>query len=208
MAICYIVGAAPQCAPLFPRAEDLVIAADGGTRALAAMGITPHLVVGDFDSAPRPAGIPAVVHPPEKDDTDTALAIREGMARGFSTFALYGCTGGRLDHTLGAIQTALGATRAGARVFLVGEGTVGTVVLNSTLSFAPRGTVTVLSLSEHAYGVTLTGLKYLLKGATLTNDYPLGVSNEGDGSPATVSVKEGALYVLFEAEELPLTLCD
>ena len=85
---------------------------------------------------------------------------------------------------------------------------MGTVVLNGTLSFAPRGTVTVLSLSEHAYGVTLTGLKYLLKGATLTNDYPLGVSNEGDGSPATVSVKEGALYVLFEAEELPLTLCD
>ena len=208
MGVCFIVGAAPVCDPFVPRTGDFVIAADGGLRALSHMGITPDLAVGDFESAACPSGIPTVVHPPEKDDTDTALAIREGMARGYHTFALYGCTGGRLDHTLGAIQTALGATRAGARVFLVGEGTVGTVLVNGTLTFAPTGTVTVLSLSERSLGVTITGLKYPLCKATLTNDYPLGVSNEGDGGEATVSVEAGALYVLFAAQSLPTSFFD
>lgn len=208
MAICYIVGAAPSCDVFTPRKGDFVIAADGGLSALAKMGVSPDLAVGDFDSATRPHGVACVVHPPEKDDTDTALALREGMARGYGTFALYGCTGGRLDHTLGAIQTALGATRKGARVFLVGEGTVSTVLENGSLSFSPRGTVTVLSLTDRSVGVTLTGLKYPLTDATLTNDYPLGVSNEGNGTPATVSVKEGALYVLFAADALPQALFD
>ena len=208
MGVCYIVGAAPSCDAFTPKEGDLVIAADGGLSALAKMGVRPDLAVGDFDSSRRPAGVACVVHPPEKDDTDTALAIREGMARGYRTLALYGCTGGRLDHTLGAIQTALGATRAGARVFLVGDGTVGTVLENGSLRFAPVGTVTVLSLTDRSVGVTLEGLKYPLKDATLTNDYPLGVSNEGNGTPATVSVKEGALYVLFASDALPETLFD
>lgn len=208
MGVCYIVGAAPSCDAFTPKEGDFVIAADGGLSALAKMGISPDLAVGDFDSSRRPAGVECVVHPPEKDDTDTALAIREGMARGYRTVALYGCTGGRLDHTLGAIQTALGATRAGARVFLVGDGTVGTVLENGSLTFAPVGTVTVLSLTDRSVGVTLEGLKYPLKDATLTNDYPLGVSNEGNGTPATVSVKEGALYVLFAADALPEALFD
>ncbi len=202
MAVCYIVGAAPHCTPFSPGKDDLVIAADGGQRALAAMGVTPHLTVGDFDSSERPCDTPTVKHPVEKDDTDTALAIREGAARGFRTFALYGCTGGRPDHAFAVVQTALGATKEGYRVVLVGEGMIGTVLINESFYFSPRGTVSVLSLSEQAHGVTLTGLKYPLHDATLTNAFPLGVSNEGNGEAATVSVKEGALYLLWEAQTL------
>lgn len=204
MAVCYIVGASPSCTPFSPAMGDLVIAADGGQRALAAMGVTPHLIVGDFDSSDVPCGTPIIRHPVEKDDTDTALAVREGAARGFRTFALYGCTGGRPDHALAAVQTALGAAQAGCRVFVVGEGMVGTVLLNECFRFFPDGTVSVLSLSEKARGVTLTGLKYPLRDATLTNAFPLGVSNEGNGREATVSVKEGALYLLWQADTLPL----
>ena len=204
MAVCYIVGAAPSCVPFVPAPEDLVIAADGGQAALRRMGITPHLVVGDFDSSPAPVGVPTVTHPAVKDDTDTALAIAEGVARGYRTFALYGCTGGRPDHAFGAVQTMLFYTRRGCRLYLVGEGMVGTVLVNDTLSFLPRGYVSVFSLSERAEGVTLSGLKYSLSDATLTNDYPLGVSNEGTGVPATVSVRSGALYLLFDGDTLPL----
>ena len=203
MSVCYIVGSAPKCDDLFPKDGDLVIAADGGQKALARMGIKPHLVVGDFDSSDAPADIPSVRHPKEKDDTDTALAIREGASRGFRTFALYGCVGGRLDHTIGVIQTALGAAKSGYRVFLVGEGTVSTVLKNERFDFAPAGTVSVFSLTERSEGVTLKGLKYPLEDATLTNDFPLGVSNEGEGSEASVSVKNGALYLLWEADVLP-----
>ena len=106
MEVCYIVGASPHCARFSPREGDLVIAADGGQNALSQMGILPHLAVGDFDSSLAPSGIPTVKHPVEKDDTDTSLAIREGARRGYTTFALYGCTGGRPDHAFGAVQKA------------------------------------------------------------------------------------------------------
>ena len=203
MSVCYIVGSAPGCEAFFPKEGDLVIAADGGQRALARMGVIPHLVVGDFDSSDAPKDIPFVKHPKEKDDTDTALAIREGARRGYRTFALYGCLGGRIDHTFGVIQTALGATRERFRVFLVGEGTVSTVLMNEHFSFSPTGTVSVFSLTERSEGVTLKGLKYPLENATLTNDFPLGVSNEGTGKEASVSVETGALYLLWEADALP-----
>lgn len=204
MGICYIVGASPCCVPFSPMEGDLVIAADGGQRALSQMGIAPHLAVGDFDSSAQPRDIPTVRHPVEKDDTDTALAIEEGIRRGYTAFALYGCMGGRPDHTFGAVQTALGAARRGHRVFLVGEGMVGTVLVDGSISFSSRGTVSVFALSERACGVTLTGLKYPLRDAVLTNDFPLGVSNEAKEERVTVSVEKGALYLLWEADALPL----
>lgn len=203
MSVCYIVGAAPDCMTFSPKEDDLVIAADGGQRALSQMGIAPHLAVGDFDSSNIPSDIPTVKHPIEKDDTDTALAIEEGIRRGYTTFALYGCVGGRPDHTFGAVQTALGAAKRGYRVFIVGEGMVGTVLVDGSISFSSSGTVSVFALSERAVGVSLTGLKYPLRDAVLTNDFPLGVSNEAKEERATVSVREGALYLLWQGDSLP-----
>ena len=53
----------------------LVIAADGGLVHTNALGITPQIVLGDFDSLGyTPAG--ANVFPVEKDDTDAMLAVR------------------------------------------------------------------------------------------------------------------------------------
>ena len=90
-----------------PAEEDLVIAADAGYRACQEAGVTPLLLMGDFDSMDQPADF-ANVHrvPVEKDDTDTMLAVKAGLEQGCTEFHLYGGTGGRrLDHTLGNLQT-------------------------------------------------------------------------------------------------------
>lgn len=198
MDTCYIVGAAPFSESFTVDASDFVIAADGGQQALRQRGIRPHLVVGDFDSSEMPDDVAVVRHPVEKDDTDTSLAVREGIARGYTYFVFYGCTGGRPDHTFANVQTLYHLAREGMFGFLVGDGMVGTVVLDRTLSFAPQGTVSVFSLTDESLGVTIEGLKYPLNGARLTNDFPLGVSNEGNGQPAKIKVERGALYVLWE----------
>ncbi len=199
MNTCYIVGAMPFEESFTVDGSDLVIAADGGQATLARLGIVPHLVVGDFDSSEAPTAVPFVRHPVEKDDTDTALAVKEGMKRGYEYFIFYGCTGGRFDHTLAAVQTLHRLSVEGLHGYLVFEdGTVGTVIVNKSLQFTPKGTVSVFSLTDESVGVSIEGLKYPLKGARLTNDFPLGVSNEGNGTPAKISVERGALLVIFQ----------
>ena len=97
MPVCYLIGAGSfTLRDLYPKDGDLIIAADDGYTALSAAGITPDLLVGDFDSlAEIPGDIPSKAFPPEKDKTDMALALEEGMARGYSMFRFYGANGGR-----------------------------------------------------------------------------------------------------------------
>lgn len=122
MPTCYIVGAGDFTARGFaPGPDDLVLAADGGYRALYSLGYMPDLLLGDFDSlgdVPLPANLPVLRFPVRKDDTDTGLALRYGLEQGFRDFALYGCAGGRVDHLLANLQSMARVSRLGASVRL------------------------------------------------------------------------------------------
>ena len=73
--------------------EDFVIAADGGLQHAKKLGITPDVILGDFDSLGyTPGG--ASVFPVEKDDTDSMLAVRRGLDWGYREFLLYGSLDG------------------------------------------------------------------------------------------------------------------
>lgn len=210
-AVCFIVGAG-EVAPdltLSLRPDDLLIAADGGFSTVKRMGLTPHLVIGDFDSLGDCPNHPnTVVLPTVKDETDMCAAIRLGRERGYTRFALYGGTGGRLAHTLANLQLLDGLAQEGCRGFLVGEGTVATAVYNGELNFPAHmsGYLSVFCTGGRAEGVTLSGLKYELSGETLVSSFPLGVSNEFVGVPAQVSVENGALLVLWQGENVEETL--
>ena len=88
-----------------------VCCADGGYAWARAAGIMPDAVVGDMDSlAPEllreleDTGIATERHPREKDDTDTLLCVKYGLARGFSKFTILGGVGGEFAHTLANLQ--------------------------------------------------------------------------------------------------------
>lgn len=196
--ICYIVCALPQSHLLTPNPGDLVIAADGGYAQLC--GIRPDLVVGDFDSLGYiPAGEHVVRHPAQKDDTDTMLAARIGLERGYRAFVLLGGVGGRLDHTLANMQTLAFLRENGARAALLGEAETITLIQDEPLRFRAglSGIVSVFSYGAVATGVYEHGLAYALNDATLSDTNPLGVSNAFTGEAAEVSVQEGRLVVLY-----------
>ena len=200
MPICYLAGAGDFTATDFaPGPGDLVIAADAGYRALKNIGILPHVVVGDFDSlGERPADVPTLAYPVEKDDTDMGIAIAEGWARGYRSFRLYGADGGRLDHFLANLQLLGGLSARGGEARMVCAAYEVYGLTNGTLRLPPRGLGTLVSVFCHgsrAVGVTLTGLKYPLHQATLTCDRPLGVSNEFAAAEAGVTVRQGTLLV-------------
>ena len=201
--ICYIEGAlslTPSLCP-HPMAGDYVIAADRGYDSLMAYGVTPDLVVGDFDSLGRTPVHPNVIQLPcAKDDTDMVFALRRGLDLGYRRFVLLGGVGGRLEHTLGNLQILDWLTTQGAQGFLAGEKTVATALRDGSLTFPPSmsGYLSVFCNSGTAQGVTLTGLKFLLENAVLTSSFPVGVSNEFLGQPAQVSVREGCLLLVWE----------
>lgn len=204
MSVCYIVGAG-EFTPrdLSPAADDFVIAADGGYRALCGIGLKPNLLMGDLDSFgdyPLPSDVPLERFPVHKDDTDTGIALAHGWSLGYRQFALYGGSGGRVDHLLANFQSMVHYSRLGGELKLVAQDYDAWTVTDGTLFLPERSAGTIVSvfaMGERAEGVTLTGLAYPLERATLSCDFPIGVSNERlDGIPASVSVEKGTLLVL------------
>ncbi len=198
--ICYIVGASDTKGIYIDKQEnDYIIAADAGYSALKQMDIVPDMVVGDMDSLGNIPNLENVIrHPVEKDDTDTALALAEGIKRGYRNFIIYGGLGRRLDHSIANIQNCAGCADHGARCWIWGEGNAVCVFGDGAIHFEKEmtGVVSVFSVGR-SYGVTLDGLKYSLTDACLTSFVPLGVSNEFIGVPATISVADGVLAVMW-----------
>ena len=202
--ICYIWGAGdPPVSFPRPTAGDLVIAADAGYRVCRTAGITPDLLLGDFDSMEEPEDFPNIRRVPvEKDDTDTMAAIRYGMQAGCREFHLYAAMGGRLEHTIANLQTLLFLKKNGAKGYLWDAFSMTTVICNESISFreSMEGILSVFAMGGDAKGVTETGLKYQLQDALLENSFPKGISNEFIGEEATVSVKDGSLLILARWE--------
>lgn len=201
MKICYIIGsceAAPE--KIDKQSGDLIICADGGLALARNAGIDADIIVGDFDSLGEiPEGDNVIVHPREKDWTDSHLAIDIGLERGYRNFHLYGMLGGRLDHTLANIQLLVYLCENEANAVLYGNGYTVTAIKNSRLdlSKAESGIVSVFSFTPKSNGVTISGLKYQLNDFTLRADYPMGVSNEFTGKPAYIQVKDGTLIIVI-----------
>lgn len=199
---CYIFAAGEYYGelPVIPP-ESLIIAADGGYSRLLKAGIEPDLIVGDFDSLGFvPETDKVIKFLSEKDDTDTGLAVDEGIKRGCGEFYIYGGTGGRLDHTLANIQCVAGLSQSGRRGFLFGDGYAVTAVTDGSIIFdeTQSGYISVFAHSERAYGVYEKGLKYSLDDATLSNGVPIGVSNEFTGRASEISVTHGTLIILYQ----------
>ena len=202
MKTCYIVGAGEVTELSFdPEEEDLVIACDGGYEYCKKWNKKVNLVIGDFDSLGYVPEHPNVIRlKPEKDDTDTACAIRAGLEQGFQRFIVYGGTGGRISHTIANIQLLCSLARKGCYSILIGKDVWYRVIYNEEVCF-PRGMsgyLSVFCMGERALGVYERGLKYPLEDATLVKENPLGVSNEFTGKESMVSVKEGMLLLIGE----------
>ncbi len=197
------------------RRADLVVAADGGAAFLLGAGLTPQVVVGDFDSLSpaaaeraQVAGSELVRHPVRKDATDGELAVDEALGRGATEIVLAGALGA-LDHTLGhlAILWRLAARGIAARLVAPQLSVRVLVAPAETRLRASTGTrVSVVPLGGDAV-VTLRGLAYPLTRGTLPAQACLGLGNavvagDDEGAPAGaahIAVHEGAVAVLVES---------
>lgn len=199
---CVIIGAGPvepeQKMLLLPG--DYVIACDAGYLNARTLGVVPDLIVGDFDSAPRPEGENLVVLPAEKDDTDTHYSARLAVEKGFEQVLILGVLGGaRLDHSLAAIAAGLWLAKQGPEVTIAGRGAELRYVLPGRpvkVEHAPHAYFSLFPLEGTAEGVSITGAKYPLQNARLVPDATLGASNETMPGGAEVRVERGSLLLV------------
>ncbi len=207
---CVIVAGTPgfDAAPFVSllQTADLLIAADGGANSLHAIGLVPHLLVGDLDSITAPtlawitASSCAVLHlPREKDETDLERAVllaREYHAR---VITVLGATGGRLDHTLAALGLLGMEALTGCQMrlldceqetFLVRDGE------QRAVDGQAGETVSLLPATPAVHDITITGFAYPLQHATLYAHRTRGVSNSLCGQQGAIKVGAGHLIVV------------
>lgn len=194
---------------LHERKKDcFLVACDGGYKHFLKEKIEPDLLVGDFDTfkSEQIQNPKEVIRlNPVKDDTDTFHALEVLLKEGYDTFYLYGCLGGRIEHTIANIQVLSYLLDHKARGFLYSEDLKSVVALleNGTLKFEKGhfGLVSVFSYRGTCKGVTEEGLKYSLKDYDMDDSLPtLGVSNELLGEAASISVREGRLLVVAPSD--------
>ena len=184
--------------------DAVVVCADGGSRYAEAAGIVPYAVIGDMDSVDErlissfeEQGSTIIRHFPEKDETDTELALRYALSLRPKRIFLFGALGARWDHSLANILLLAGAVPADVDLRIIDDSCE---IFLVTRKISVRGktgqTISILPLSPVVTGVTLRGFEYPLSDAEIKMGSSLGISNRLTGTEGFVEVKSGRLMVI------------
>ncbi|PTH29156.1 thiamine diphosphokinase [Staphylococcus arlettae] len=186
--------------------DDHWIGVDRGALILIQHDITPKLAVGDFDSVTDKERMLLVetlnINPveAEKDDTDLALAIAEAIDAGYDDIEIYGATGARLDHFMGALQILEKPEYH--------QGNVNLCIIDAQneIQYLPQGQHIVSRDESYQYvsfipviypvTITLQHFKYELFNQTLALGSTLTVSNELNEERGKVIIDNGSLLMI------------
>jgi thiamine pyrophosphokinase len=201
----------PAAARAVIRPTDRLIAADGGLHHLAALGLWPHVLIGDLDSvAPAQAAAAAAAgarleqFPPRKDQTDLELAVRLAAAEGAADIWIFGALGARWDQTLANLLLLAHPDFRALRLRLVdGAQQIYLIQDRTVIDGQPGDTVSLIALNGIADGVTTEGLEYPLDRGRLALGSTLGVSNVLLGTQATVTVAAGLVACVVIGQHAP-----
>lgn len=195
----FLKGLIPQGAP--------VIAADGGYDHLPHLGIEPIAIIGDFDSLEpgSPRKFPCISYPPEKDDTDTMLAVKLGLERECDQFVMIGALGGRIDHAF-ANLTALSYLREHDAYGVILDDINAVFMLCTGETYEPAKDdllkpyddyISIFPFGMECATVSEEGVKYPLDTYELSAQFPLGVSNRiTDPENCKITVHAGKILVI------------
>lgn len=190
-----------------------IICADSGAGYIHAIGLVPHVIIGDMDSLSpdmlehfTERGSRVIRFPEGKNETDTQLALEYAFDAVPDEIYVFGAFGTRIDHTLANVSLLALGVKKGIRIKLIDEWCEAFVVDGeSTIEGEPGQTVSLLPLSDTVTGITIEGFEYPLNDGVMEIGIPYGVSNRLIAARGVISVKSGHLLVIryFKAGVLP-----
>jgi thiamine pyrophosphokinase len=183
--------------------SPLVLAADNGASLALALGHTPNLVIGDFDSIEPSTcaeldrrGVPIESHPRDKNATDGQLAVERALRSQPTELFLVGFLGGpRLDQALANVLLLL--TIDVPTVLVDAHNECRLLRPGSPLSWEsePGEIISLIPLTPTVDGVRTEGLRWPLSDEQLHLGDTRGVSNEPLGARVEVQTTAGLLLV-------------
>lgn len=179
---------------------DYSIACDKGLEYAKALGIVPDLILGDFDSYKGDFDqnlANVITFPVEKDDSDTMLAIKHAFSACYTKIIIICALGGRLDHTIANLQ-AMGYVAAHnglCEIYSDKEHLISFAGPTITLPYSEGYSLSLFSLTDICENVCISGAGYDVEDVTLTNTFPLGLSNYWKSSSVTISMSSGIMII-------------
>lgn len=161
-----------------------IIAVDEGLRRVHDLGLVPACIIGDFDSVDPEllslyANIPIVRHQPEKNETDTELALRECIRLGiYNEIVICNDMQGRFDHALGILQNLLMLHEQGVSARVESAFQILLFISQSVkLSVTPQSLLSLLPWSDEVHFSDSRGLAYPLTDLCIKRSQSRGISN-------------------------------
>lgn len=188
--------------------SELRIVVDGALEITHGLGVKPDFIVGDFDTVNQELlehyeKDIILRHPPEKDQTDTELAIETALNSGCNHLVFFGATGSRLDHSLGNIFLLENLLKQGVEAEILNENNR-LYLKNQDFVLKrkeARGDfVSLLPLTETVENVTLCGFKYPVENLTFYREKTLGISNEITEEEARAEFSQG-IFIVVESRD-------
>ncbi len=188
------------------RQDDFILCADGGALNAVRLGLTPDVILGDFDSLSdeilqdfRHQGITIIKYPMEKDKTDLELAMDYAIELGATEIVVFTALGGRMDQMLGNVLLATQENYKSARIAYISGLQTGYILRdeNALELYGMAGDIlSVIPLSPEVHVKALHGVVWPLDNEVLEFGSSLSLSNRFAENLARIVLKSGICMVV------------
>ena len=213
----------PALRSLIPK-EYFAVAADSGLAHFKTLGIVPDVLVGDLDSISesllrqsKKEHLAIERYKPEKDNTDSEIAVDKALRQGCESLLFIGAFGNRLDHMLSNQMMAASLAERGIQVVLTDGVTFMYTVTpeNSPFHFPAKAlkkdedVLSIVSVSGETMIITLEGFQYplhqdrILFGSTRTVSNTVAWEEKKRKDDIVITLEKGiALFIVTKTDAL------
>lgn len=179
--------------------NSFIIAADSGYIHSKNAGITPDLIVGDFDSSVMPQDSENILQLPKiKNDTDTFYCIKEAIKRGADEIELFCAIGSRADHSYSNLLALNYCLDNNVKAKIIDFKNIISVHNKSfEIHKSKFKYFSLFAFMEDVEGLTITGAAYNLNNKTLLVSDPIGQSNEFKDNKVNIDFKKGKIMLIL-----------
>ena len=145
------------------------------------------------------SNVKIILLPQEKNETDLFACALDGLLEGFKEFTFVFCTGGRLDHFMGALAILEYLNSNDASGIIIDSKNIIMFLKDKEIEIINDDRfkyLSIMPLDEKLIGVTTQGLKYKLDDENVLRELGLSISNEIVESTAKVKIRKGSALII------------